>query len=1267
MLNFLKQILLWLWLEFARRPNRKALIDKITSRTRDSKRVDDIPDIRTVLDEVCEIPENFEDFVSFTGFDQTGNVLVLKVNRHYDGSEELCLDIDLPCQGQFSYHETQISNGTDNRENLCSSRRLTLYCHQPMKRWRLYFRGPMTCLADGGKAKQITISCFWQCLSDPYDYFVTPSCWAVAGSLSNLPWKDMVKLNMPKEICYEQLGEMRTRICIGDNELLLRFKCVKERGFAYSDSLKIKRDQKKYVSVEKTGLFFSSQRISKDDGGYLTLGYVLFPIGDVSHAVQKEQRSTSNKPVLKITATACGNEYIISESLKRLAFKSQSSEFHYGRFTVSEKPAFGIECFLGNAARNMVSDKKRNSSIPCSNITARVETLAVTFDETECQRQSLVGGKGSQLAIVRSFDICDVPNGFCLTTNAYMQHLESNPKLKAVVEQISNCIKFGKLEQLKTTCELAEMTFKGTKLSDNLKTAIQNTLHTKQSNEEEDEKKFAVRSSSVSEDGRQASSAGQLDTFLGIHGLENICIAVIECWASSVSYKAVEYRRQNGQQVTENMGVVVQEMVDSEVAGVLFTNNPVDGDETKLVINASYGLGEAVVSGKLTPDTIIVQRDEYEPLQIESSVGKKEFRITVQAELGTKTLPNADKDKNDCCLDKNQIEQLCNIGIAIQNKLEAPQDIEWAMKDGKFYILQTRPITAIDTETDDEVVHEFDTPIVSDIELVSPCNVQEALPGALSILCTDIHVPAVDRSSKYNIFSRLGLQYPIHTCKVSLSFGGLALFGVTPLMPLLTHGLAGEKSKSYGEFNILGMAVEEQTNENINEYYGRTTTWTRKIFNALREMVILNRRDAALYEEFKQKVETTKIGENAVASETLYSAINESLYLYLEMWRAMIYITSLSGTKNAVMMSVLKGSSSDMTVENIADIALLLSECKNVESAEVPSAVNDLARLIVNSDIKDTFLGLPLNDCDSFLRHTNIKELRMKYIQFINRHGHRCIKESDFFEKTWKQEPAKLMKTLKRIVQKGSLEVKQKTRMTIDELVDNLQTPLSPFKKRMMKRMFVKNAMDGVAERERAKSFAIKAGALFKDAYWRLADIMVREGRLPDQRLLFFMTHREIGILIRNRPVRLIRLAKRRMRLFPEMNKTKYEKINIGLPRQIEIKRAPVPPAQFELTGMPVCRGKTSGRACVVQTLDDADQILQGDILICSYTDVGWSPYFPLINGLVTELGGLISHGAVVARENGIPCIVNVANVTEMFTTGDNVALDGTFGTISKL
>ena len=1263
MLNFLKRILLWLWFEFTRNSKRKALIDKITSRTKERKRVDDIPDIRTVLDEVCVIPEHFGDIVSFVGFDQTGNVIVLKVHRQDDGRETVYLDINLPGLGQYSHHEILTNNGLQYVENLCSSRRLTIYCHQPMKRWRIYFRGPMTNVTFGGTTKHITISGYWQCLSDPYDHIVTPSCWALAGSLHGLSWTEAFRLNM-EEICYEQLGEMRTRICIDDKELLLRLKCVKERTFTNGDSLKPKRVQKTYISLERTGVFFSSQLISTGDGEPLTLGYVLFPIGDFS-PTQQEQECTSNKSAVKITA--CGNEYMISKSLKRHVFKTDSYDFQYGRFIVSEKPAFGIECFLDNATPNVESDGncKSDSIISTS---PNTETLAVAFCEQACAIQALVGGKGSQLAIVRSFGICDVPNGFCLTTNAYTQHLESKPTLKVAVDLISDCIKNGKLEQLKATCERAETAFKGTSVSDHLKTDIQTALLKILSKEEQKVKKFAVRSSSLSEDGSEASSAGQLETFLGIQGFESICIAVIKCWTSSVSYQAVEYRRQNGQPVTENMGVVIQEMVDSEVAGVLFTSNPVDGDETKLVINASYGLGEAVVSGKVTPDTIMVQRHEDDFLEIESIiVGKKEFRITAKSELGAEELFNADSDKNKPCLDQSEIKQLCKIGIALENKLQTPQDIEWAMKAGTFYILQTRQITAVDTETDEEIIHEFDTPIVSNIELVSPCNVQEAMPGASSTLCTDIHVPAVDRSSKYNIFSRLGLKYPIHVNKVTLSFSGLALFGVTPLMPLLTHGLAGEKSKSNGEFNILGMAVEEQTIENINDIYGRTTTRKRKLINALREMVILKRRDTALYEQIKQKIEIAQIGETAVTPEALYEAIDGSLYLYFEMWRAMVFITASSGMKTAVMMSVLKGSTSDMLIENTADIALLLSECKNVESAEVPKDVNNLARLIANSEIKDTFLGLPLTDCDSFLRRADIEELRVKYIQFMERHGHRCIKESDFFEKTWSQEPVKLMKMLKQIVERGSLETKEKARMTVEELVDNLQTPLSPFKKRMMKKMFVKNAMDGVAERERAKSFAMKAAAIFKIAYWRLAEMMVREGSLPDERLLFFLTHIEIGIVIQHRPVKLIRLAKRRMRLFPDMNKIKFEKINIGLPRPIQVKTEHAKSAQFQLNGTPVCRGKTSGRACVVQTLEDADQILQGDILICSYTDVGWTPYFPLINGLVTELGGLISHGAVVARENSIPCVVNVAGATEMFETGDNVALDGTAGTVSKM
>ena len=1264
MLNFLKRIILWLWFEYTRSSKRKVLTDKITSRTKERKRVDDIPDIRAVLDEVSELPENCEDNVSFVGFDKTGNVIVIKVNRQDNGKETVYLDIDLPGQGQFSHHENLTNDGSNYIENLCSSRRLTIYCHQPMRRWRIYFRGPMKHVTDGGKSKHITISGYWQCLSDPYDHFVTPSCWTLAGGLSALSWTDVLSLDIEK-ICYEQLGEMRTRICIDDKELFLRLKCVKERNFKHGDSLKLKRVQKQYLSLEKTGLFFSCKVISMRNGNLLTLGYVLFPIGDYSHTQQKEHKSTSNNTL--VTVRACGNEYKIAQILNRIVFKSHSWNFQYGRFSVSEKPAFGIQYCLDNTPQNADSDIKYERHVAINN-DPNADIMVVAFDEPECKIRYLVGGKGSQLATMRSFGICDVPNGICLTANAYRQHLVNNPKLKSAVDQISNCIKSESLEQLKMTCKKAESVFQETSISDNLKASIKNTFNKMLSEEEQTLKKFAVRSSSISEDGSQASSAGQLDTFLGIQGFQNIYDAVIKCWASSVSCQAVEYRRQNGQLVTENMGVVIQEMVDSDVAGVLFTCNPMDGDETKLVINASYGLGEAVVSGKVTPDSIVVKRHESDLLEIESiTVGKKEFRITVESVIGTAEVSNSDEDKLKVCLKHSEIEQLCKIGIGVQNKLKSPQDIEWAINAGKFYILQTRPVTAVDTETDEEIIHEFDTPIVSDIELVSPCNVQEAMPGASSTLCTDVHVPAVDRSSKYNIFSRLGLKYPVHVNKVTLSFGGLALFGVTPLMPLMTHGLPGERSKSNGEFNILGMAVEEQTIENINDIYGRTTTRTRKLINALREMIILKRRDASLYEEIKQKIETAKIGENATTSEALYEAIDESLYLYYEMWRAMVFVTASSGMKTAIMMSVLKGPAREMTMENCADIALLLSECKNVESAEVPTAMNDLARLIANTDVKEPFLYLSLADCDSFLRHTSPEEIQTKYIQFMERHGHRCIKESDFYEKPWGQEPAKLIKILKTIVQRGSFQTKEKQRMTIEELVDRLQTPLSPFKKKMMKKMFVKNAMEGVAERERAKSFAMKAAAIFKTAYWRLAEMMVREGRLPDDRLLFFLTQREIGILIQHRPVKLIRLAKRRMRLFPEMNKIKYEKINIGLPRPIKSNTEQAKAAQFQLNGTPVCRGKATGRACVVQTLDDADQILQGDILICSYTDVGWTPYFPLINGLVTELGGLISHGAVVARENGIPCVVNVASATEMFATGDNVGLDGTAGIVCKI
>ena len=257
-------------------------------------------------------------------------------------------------------------------------------------------------------------------------------------------------------------------------------------------------------------------------------------------------------------------------------------------------------------------------------------------------------------------------------------------------------------------------------------------------------------------------------------------------------------------------------------------------------------------------------------------------------------------------------------------------------------------------------------------------------------------------------------------------------------------------------------------------------------------------------------------------------------------------------------------------------------------------------------------------------------------------------------------------KSIQLIVRGRSVPEKETKSKTVSQIIDGLHTNLSIFQKMLLKLFFVEKAMKEVGDRELAKSNVIKVTDIFRQAYWKLADLMVSESRLPERDLLFFLTHREIGELIRVRSIKLVRISKKRKSILPQMNDIRYPKINIGLPHPIQDMKPDynrIPNAK--LHGMPVCRRKVEGRACVIESINDADKLLEGDVLVCKFTDVGWSPFYPLLSGLATEMGGLLSHGAIIAREYGIPCVVSITGVTDMIQTGDRVILDGAAGTIS--
>uniref|UniRef100_T1J0M4 Pyruvate phosphate dikinase AMP/ATP-binding domain-containing protein n=1 Tax=Strigamia maritima TaxID=126957 RepID=T1J0M4_STRMM len=234
--------------------------------------------------------------------------------------------------------------------------------------------------------------------------------------------------------------------------------------------------------------------------------------------------------------------------------------------------------------------------------------------------------------------------------------------------------------------------------------------------------KLAVRSSAIGEDGEELSSAGQNETYLGISGFQNICEAVVNCWASQFTYIAAVYKRQYGQLLNPGMAVVIQEMIPAEVAGVIFTHDPTTGNPGHIIITANYGLGETVVSASAEPDTFIMNRSFDGKLSgKEKILGSKSVQI-VQNKNGTETISVKSEKSDKLCLSDEQCLELGLMGILVELSFGSARDIEWCITHGQIYFLQARPITSLDPSSDFEIMHEFDSPIKTELEHCTKAN-----------------------------------------------------------------------------------------------------------------------------------------------------------------------------------------------------------------------------------------------------------------------------------------------------------------------------------------------------------------------------------------------------------------------------------------------------------------------------------------------------------------------------------------------------------------
>lgn len=308
--------------------------------------------------------------------------------------------------------------------------------------------------------------------------------------------------------------------------------------------------------------------------------------------------------------------------------------------------------------------------------------LVISLDDPDCQSVDVTGGKGASLATMRTAGM-PVPPGFVVTAVALTDSLERQGVV-AEIEALAASFTDG--GDGAGVARQIQDRVASTKMSTDLVSAIEYAYQ-----QLGDDMFVAVRSSACAEDGEAASFAGQQETFLNVVGVEAVLEKIVECWGSFFSERALFYRQSKGSLTDLGMAVVVQRQLSSDKAGVLFTTDPIRQRSDQMVIEAAFGLGEALVSGLITPDNYVARRDGRLK---RSRIARQDQMIVRDSEGGTVTVDLDDAQATAQVLDEDEIARLVEVGLALETAFGSPQDIEWAIADGELFVLQSRPITA---------------------------------------------------------------------------------------------------------------------------------------------------------------------------------------------------------------------------------------------------------------------------------------------------------------------------------------------------------------------------------------------------------------------------------------------------------------------------------------------------------------------------------------------------------------------------------------------
>lgn len=723
--------------------------------------------------------------------------------------------------------------------------------------------------------------------------------------------------------------------------------------------------------------------------------------------------------------------------------------------------------------------------------------------------------------------------------------------------------------------------------------------------------KVAVRSSAVGEDSGDASFAGQYATVLNVEGMEALRAAIEDCLRSRDNARAVAYRDEKAASSAVQMSVVVQQMVDARAAGVLFTANPVTGRRDQVVVDAVHGLGEALVSGHATPDHWLLSRDG----------------AVFESELS----------EGDPVLSDAELTLLLDDALRAEQQYGAPLDMEWAIDHGgELRWLQARPITQLPADP-----NELDTDPNPD-DIYTWCNIGEMMPGAVTPLTYSVTGRGIDIGMQ-RTYRRIGAKIPPgEGVRYVGMFYGHLFINLTTLSELAAHVAGSTKTQMC--LALCGRDIAEVADPKPSSALERTINGARYF-----GLLIAAAKHRKELDALRKDIGLPRLG----TARQLYRAIDANLPKVWKAYELHLLSSASSGALSPILLGVLaKGQ--EPTQEHHAELAQMLAGAEDVESADIAEGVERVVDLLLeHPDAKEAFASADPESALAWLCSMDAGYAGEEFGRYLDRHGQRAVRELELRQKGWALDPAPLIASL----QLGLVARLQHDTPRRPEARPSRYVQAHPFIRRLLPL-----AHAAIRSREHTKAGLVDVTAQFKHAYRALGSQLAKEGLLPDPDAVFFLMHQELGELLRGRR-ELSDVAVSRRQVIDYQMPLRFPQIFSKRPEPLHLER--MEDDSGVLIGRPVSRGVVTGRARVVETLAETADLQVGEILIAPITDVGWTPYFNLIAGLATDVGSAVSHGAVVAREYGLPAVVNLRVATLRFQTGDLVTLDGNRGTLT--